>query len=128
MFPLTYPYVVTSFLKKLLAKLFPRFLKETSLEWFLSLPDNSIGSFNELIDAFYNNFQIHMGPKITLVDLMTCKQKVDEKFTNFKVQYQMLYSQINIKILDVDLQRIFISNLQDEIQTNLEMLIFPSFT
>lgn len=55
---------------KLLAKLFPRTLKDIALEWFSSLPKNSIHSFNELVDAFIYHFQVHMTPKKTLADLM----------------------------------------------------------
>jgi hypothetical protein len=36
---------------KLLAKIFSRSLKDNVLEWFLSFPNKSIHSFNELIDA-----------------------------------------------------------------------------
>lgn len=89
---------------KLLANLFPRLLKDIALEWFSSLPNNSIGSFNELFDAFYNHFHIHMGPKMTQADLMICKQKDDEKVIDFIARYQTLYSQVNINILDSDLQ------------------------
>lgn len=112
----------------LLTKLFPRSLNDTALEWFFSLPNNSISSFNGLVDTFCNHFHIHMGSKMTLTDLMTCKQKVDEKVTNFITHYQMLYSLINIKILDFDLQKMCIASLQRKIQTKLEMLKFPSFT
>lgn len=77
---------------KLLAKIFPRSLKDIALELFSSLLNNSIGSFNEPFDYFYNQFNIHMGPKMTLANLMTCKQKEDEEVTNFIVRYQTLYS------------------------------------
>lgn len=61
-----------------------------------------------------------MGPKMTLVDLMTCKQKEDEKVTNFISRYPTVYSQVNVKIHDVDLQQMFIANLQDKLQRKLE--------
>jgi hypothetical protein len=66
-------------------KIFPRSLEDTTLEWFFSLSNKSIHSFNELIDYFYNHFQIHMGPKMNLANLMTCKQKDNKNFTNFIV-------------------------------------------
>lgn len=112
---------------KLLAKLFPRTLKDTTLEWFSSLPNNSICSFNELVDAYINNFQVHMTPKKTLTDLMRCKQHEEEKITDFISRYQSLYSQIDVNIPDPHLQRMFIENLQTKLQDKLTMMKFPSF-
>lgn len=100
---------------KLLAKLFPRYLKDTALEWFSLLPNNWIHSFKDLVEAFINYFQVKMTPKMTLANLMRCKQKEEEKITDFISCYQSLYSQIDVKVPDPHLQNIFIGNLQIKI-------------
>lgn len=68
---------------KLLAKNFPRTLKVTTLEWFSNLPNHSIQSSNEHVDAFISHLQVHMTPKKIIVDLMLCRQNVDEKVIDF---------------------------------------------
>ena len=112
---------------KLLAKKFPRTLKDTRLEWFSKFPNHSICSFNELVDAFISHFQVHMTPKNTMVDLMRCKQNIDEKVADFISQYQSLYAQIDVKIPNAHLQNIFIENLNTKLQDKLTMMKFPSF-
>jgi hypothetical protein len=67
----------------ILAKIFPRSLKDTDLEWFSSIPTNSIHSFDKLVEEFINYFQVNMIPKMTLVYLMRCKTKDEENITNF---------------------------------------------
>lgn len=109
-----------------MAKIFPRSLKDASLEWFSFLLNNSIHTFNELVEAFINHFQVHMTPKMTLADLMRCKKK-EENITNFISCYQSLYSQIDVKIPNPHLQKMFIENFQSKIQGKLTMMKFPSF-
>jgi hypothetical protein len=67
----------------LLAKIFPRTLREVSLEWFLSFLNHSMHSFQELVEAFVNHFQVHMNPKLILFDLMRCKQHEHGNITDF---------------------------------------------
>lgn len=112
---------------KLLAKLFPGSLKDTTLEWFSSLPNNSIHSFNEIFEAFINHFQVHMNPKMTLADLMRCKQKEEKNITNFISCCQSLYSKIDVKVPEPHLQKMFIENLKSKIQDKLTIMKFPSF-
>lgn len=58
---------------------------------------------------------------------MWCKQHVDEKFTNFISRYQSLYAQIDVKIPNSHLQKMFIENLHTHLQDNLTVMKFPSF-
>jgi hypothetical protein len=69
--------------ERILAKNFSRTLREATLEWFSSLPNNSIHSFQELVEVFINHFQVHMNPKLRLDDFMICKQHEHEKITDF---------------------------------------------
>jgi hypothetical protein len=82
----TYTNLCSDFVfnEQLLAKIFPRTLKNSALEWFSSLPNNSIHSFNELVEAFIKKFQVHMTPKLTLADLMRCKKKIHENYQPFR--------------------------------------------
>jgi hypothetical protein len=97
---------------------------DISLEWFSSLPSNSIISIDELVQDFFNHFQVHMAPKLSLADLMRCKPQTNEKY--FISYYQEIYSQIDAKIPNAHLQRMFIENIQSNIQDRLTMMKFPT--
>jgi hypothetical protein len=97
------------------------------LEWLLSLLNHSIHSFQELVEAFINNFQVHMTPKFILADLIRCKQHEYEKVTEFISWYQLIYSQIDVKIPYLDLEKMFIENLKTKVQDKLTMMKFPTF-
>lgn len=60
--------------ERLLAKKILRTLREASLEWFSSLLNHSIHSFQGLFEEFISHFQVHMNPKFSLANLMICKQ------------------------------------------------------
>lgn len=51
--------------ENILAKIFPKSLK------------------NELLEAFINHFQVHMTPKMSLDNLMRCEKKDDENIIDF---------------------------------------------
>jgi hypothetical protein len=113
--------------KILLAKIFPRNFREVSLEWFSSLLNHSMHSFKELVEEFINHFQVHMTPKMILTNLMRCRQHEHEKVIDFISWYQLIYSQINVKVIDPNLQKMFIENFQTKVQDKLKMMKFPTF-
>lgn len=102
-------------------------MKDIALEWFSNLPNHSIRSFNELVDAFISNFKVHMTPKKTMKILMRCRQNMDEKVTNFISQYPSQYAQIDVKIPDAHLQNMFMENLHTNLYDKITMIKFPSF-
>lgn len=97
------------------------------MQWYLTLPPYSITSFQQLANAFIQQFHNNIGPKFTLIDLMHCKQGVKEKVTNFIGRYKNLYSQISFLVPDQDIQKIFIANLQKDIRDKLLLTEFTSF-
>ena len=125
----TFQTICTDFAhdQRLLAKLFTRTLRDKALQWYCSLPSYSITSFQQLANAFIQQFQNNIGPKVTLIDLMHCKQGVKEKVTNFIGRYKHLCDQISFSMPDSDIQRIFISNLQKDIRDKLLFTEFTSF-
>jgi hypothetical protein len=82
---------------------------------FSSFLNNSIHSFQELVEAFINQYQVHMAPKLSLANLMRCKKPDLENINDIISWYQLIYSQINVKTPDPYLQNIFIDNLQTKI-------------
>jgi hypothetical protein len=112
---------------KILVNIFPIYLRDTTLEWFSSLPSNSIKSFDELVQAFFNHLQFHMNPKLALADFMRCKKEANEKLIDFISRYQAIYSQIDVGIPNPHLQKMFVENLQRNIQDRLTMTKFPTF-
>jgi len=115
------------FNEELLAKKFPQSLKDTALEWFFSLPPNSINSFSQLVDQFLQHFQAIIGPIVSLIDLVHCKQGSKEKLTEFIGRYQGLISQIQYPIKDEDLYKVFIINLQLNICDKILLMKYSSF-
>ncbi|GLJ19066.1 hypothetical protein SUGI_0342280 [Cryptomeria japonica] len=113
--------------QRLLAKLFTRTLRDKALQWYCSLPSYSITSFEQLANAFIQQFQNNISPKVTLIDLMHCKQGVKEKVTDFIGRYKHLYAQISFPVPNNDIQRIFISNIQKDIRDKLLFSEFTSF-
>lgn len=93
-----------------------------ALEWFSSLPNNSINSFSKVFDAFLNNFQVNIAPKINITNLMQCKQEGGEKVLDLIRSYQLLISHINLTLLDVNIQRVFIENLKIEIREKISLM------
>lgn len=96
----------------LMENLFPQSLKDTKLEWYCSLPDNSIFSFDQLVNQFLRQFQANIRLKMTFSDLVQCKQGDNEKITDFIVRYQVLFSKISYLLPDSNVQKVFIGNLQ----------------
>lgn len=64
------------------------------------------------MDMFLKWFQANIGSRVTIVDLVHCKQNPNEKVIDFITQYQSISTKIPFSILDSDLQRMFIGNLQ----------------
>ncbi|XP_059067466.1 uncharacterized protein LOC131858289 [Cryptomeria japonica] len=104
-----------------LLKLFLCSLKGTTLEWYSSLPDYSIHNFDQLIDLFLKPFQANIGSKVTIGDIVHCKQKPNEKITDFISRYQAISTKISFSLPDDDLQRMFIDNLQSALRENLSL-------
>lgn len=76
----------------------------------------------------FNNFKKNIGPRITLTDLIHCKQGVNEKMTDFIGRYKYLHSQVAYPMPNHDVQRICIANLQKDIRDKLLFSKFTSFT
>lgn len=58
---------------------------------------------------------------------MWCKQMKNENFTYFIGWFQFLYSQINLTLPNVDVQRVFIEKLQPNIRAKILLMKYPSF-
>ena len=64
---------------------------------------------------------------MSLSDLMHCKQNTKEKLTNFIGRFKHLYAHISYPVLDIDIQHMFISNLQKDIRDKILLTEFTSF-
>lgn len=86
----------------MLLKLFSRSLKGTTLEWYSSLPNHSIHTFDHLMDLFLKQFQANISSRVTITDLDHYKQKPNEN-TNFILRYQAISTKIPFALPDSDL-------------------------
>ncbi|WP_044908731.1 hypothetical protein, partial [[Clostridium] innocuum] len=112
---------------RILAKLFARTFHDKALQWYCSLPPYSIDSFPKLANAFIQQFQNNIGPQVSLTDLMHCKQSAKEKLTEFIGRFKHLHAQISYHVPDIDIQCMFISNLQKDIRDKILLTEFTSF-
>ncbi|KAJ4980504.1 hypothetical protein NE237_031341 [Protea cynaroides] len=62
----------------ILCQAFPSTLWGVGRLWFNSLPANSIQSFNQLSDRFFEHFQTQTASKKTSTNLINVKQKLEE--------------------------------------------------
>jgi hypothetical protein len=69
-----------------------------------------------------------MTPKLSLDDLMRCKQHEHEKITYFILQYQSIYTQIDVKVPNPNLQKMFIKKLRTKFQNKLTTMKFLTFS
>lgn len=98
------------------------------LEWCSSFSKHSIRTFDQLMDLFHILFQANIGSMVTIVDLVHCKQKPDEKITNFISRYQSISTRIPFSLPNSDLQIMFIGNLQLALREKLSLNRYQSFS
>ena len=64
---------------------------------------------------------------MSLTDFMHCKQKAKEKLTKFIGRFKHLHAHISYLVPDIDIQHMFISNLQKDIRDKILLTEFTSF-
>lgn len=69
------------------------------------------------MDAFLTQFQANIGSKVTIADLVHCKQKPNRRIIDFISRHQS----------EGDLQRMFIGNLQPTLRAKLSLNRYPNF-
>ena len=112
---------------RILAKLFAQNFHDKSLQWFCSLTPYSINSFPQLANTFIQQIQNNILPQVSLTDFMYCKQNSKEKLTKFLGRFKHLHAHISYLVPDIDIQHMFISNLQKDIRNKIFLLNLPLF-
>lgn len=87
----------------------------------------SIDLFHELDNVFIQQFQNNIGLSISLTDLMHCKKGLEEKVTNSIDRFKHLHAQVSHHVPDLDIQHIFIINLQKGVKDKIMITEFTSF-
>ena len=72
----------------LLCRAFPSSLKEATYHWFYSLPKNSLRSFEDVTDAFYNQFASRREFQKNSNHLLMVKVKPGESLKNYVTYFQ----------------------------------------
>ena len=86
-------------------------LKGAACHWFYSLPRNSLRSFHDLTDAFYNQFASRRKFQRNNNHLLTVKMKLGKSLKNYVNYFQSQMSLIHNYNKDI-VSIIFISGLQ----------------
>ncbi|CAB4269365.1 unnamed protein product [Prunus armeniaca] len=72
----------------LLCKLFPSSLSRSALTWFRQLKPKSIGSFNELCEAFISQYVCNQRRKKDITALFSIKQKAGESLKDYLKRFK----------------------------------------
>ena len=112
---------------RILAKLFAQTLRDKNLQWFCSSTPYSINLFPQLANAFIQQFQNNIGPQVYLIDLMHYKQSSKKKLTNFFGRFKHLHAHISYPVPNIEIQCMFISNLQKDVRDKIFLAQFTSF-
>ena len=79
---------------KILCRVFPKKLTKTTQRWFHQLPNNSISSFEELVEKFITQFITNIPPAKSINDLWICIHEVDESLRSYLDRFNKVAMQI----------------------------------
>lgn len=70
-------------------KLFMKSLEESAKQWYRSLPNNSINSWDEFMSVILLQYEERVDPKFTIHELATIKKWVNELISDFNDKFIM---------------------------------------
>ena len=101
-------------------RLFSLSLNGTAFSWFLSLPTNSVRSWNELEQKFHDHFYSGVN-EAKLIDLTSVKQSRDESISDYFKRFKEVKNRcFNLSISDKDLVDVVLNGLRSYLKEKLE--------
>ncbi|XP_058179969.1 uncharacterized protein LOC131327899 [Rhododendron vialii] len=96
-------------------KLFPHSLTKTAFTWFISLPANSIHTWQDMEEQFHAQYFRHE-PEVSIADLAKLKQKPNETAEQFLTRFKRLRNQCHCNVPETEIVRI----AQDGLEFNFK--------
>ena len=91
-------------------KLFPHSLTRNAFTWFISLPPNSVHSWQEMEEQFHAQFFRHE-PEISMADLAKLKQKPSETVEQFLTRFKKSRNQCHFYIPAIEVVKLAVNGL-----------------
>ncbi|XXG54906.1 hypothetical protein AAC387_Pa03g2674 [Persea americana] len=108
-------------------RVFSSSLADLPLQWFCSLPENSISSWWQLRTSFLGKFQAHRVIPKTDANLMALRMQENESVTQFARRFWTVYSQIECASEELAV-RSFQLALQPGIPLRAQLVMYPVTT
>ncbi|XP_058202130.1 uncharacterized protein LOC131316715 [Rhododendron vialii] len=96
---------------ELIAQLFQRTLTGNALDWFLTLDFTKYKGWQEIANAFINQYAYNVQIEVTTRDLEMLKQKPNESFANFLTRWRKKAAQMKTLRSEEDQIRMVVRNL-----------------
>ncbi|XP_077228574.1 uncharacterized protein LOC143861547 [Tasmannia lanceolata] len=94
-----------------IAKVFPMSLIGVAKKWFLHMKPEELGTLDEIVNKFVEQFSMEEGIKVTKRDLKAIKQGPQETFTSFVRRWRRKAAQMTNRPLEEDQIKIVVKNL-----------------
>ena len=96
-----------------------------AFSWFASLPPNSVQSWNELEQKFYDHFY-NGDNEVKITDLTSVRQGRDESVSNYFKRFKDIKNRCFLNIPEKDLAEIALGGLRSCLRERLEGLVYYS--
>ena len=95
-----------------LLRQFSQSLTGAAFDWYCSLEDDSIKSWDEMVEAFLDKFAVII-ERVTIADLATLKPNKDESISNFIGRWKNMYVKCDTQIDEEDAVAMILRNIDN---------------
>lgn len=111
----------------LMLRIFPMNLGGQALDWYNSLGQYSLHTFQQLANLFLNHFSINIKRKTTLSDLYNLKQFPNELIVDYVTRWRYIFHELIFPIPQAKLTNLFSKNFAEHISNTLQIQHLSSF-
>ena len=111
----------------LMLRIFPMYLSGQALDWYNSLGQHSLHTFQQLANLFLNHFSINIKRKTSLSDLYNLKQFPDEPIADYVTRWRSIIHDLTFPIPQAELTHLFSKSYAKHISNTLQIQNLPSF-
>ena len=112
---------------ELLAQLFQQSLTGAALRWFMKRDQTKIKTWEDICNAFHNQYHYNIEIDITRRELEITKQRNGEPFSSFLMRWRNKAAQMINRPSEQEQVDIIIQNLQPEYKNLLQFQYLPTF-
>jgi len=86
-------------------------LTGTALKWYMNLDRAEIQTFNDLLEAFVQQYKFNVDMALDRSDLQAMTQKDNETFREYAQRWRNIASQVSPRVEEKDMTKIFLKTL-----------------